>query len=83
MCDFHFNTAIIYVFLGIEMDVYGEEEAQTTFGDCMFNNCDTAAACKVSGMAGHSSDINPSPYCDFVLVGLGKSHLFHLNGSSF
>jgi len=65
------------------MDVHGDDMRHTIYADCMFNNCDTPAARKVSGTAGHSSDLNPSPYCDFILIDLSKSSTFHVNGLCF
>jgi len=65
------------------MDIQGDDMCHTIYADCMFNNCDMPAACKVSGMSGHSSDLNPSPYCNFILIDLSKSNTFHVNGLCF
>jgi len=65
------------------MDIQGDDMCHTIYADCMFNNCDMPAACKVSGMSGHSSDLNPSPYCNFILIDLSKSNTFHINGLCF
>jgi len=65
------------------MDVQGDDMRHTIYADCMFNNCNMPAAHKVAGMSGHSSDLNPSPYCDFVIIDLNKSSTFHINGLCF
>ncbi|KAF8803058.1 hypothetical protein BYT27DRAFT_7110771 [Phlegmacium glaucopus] len=73
------SKELIMLKSGVDMDIHSEEERQTIYTDCMFNSCDTPAARKVSGTSGHSADINPCPYCDFVLVDLNKSHTFHVD----
>ncbi|PPQ79796.1 hypothetical protein CVT26_012594 [Gymnopilus dilepis] len=64
---------------GIQINVHDEDELQDIYADCMFINCDTPAARKVSGTAGHSADFNPCPYCDFVLIDLDKPQMFREN----
>lgn len=64
---------------GIDMEIFKKENA-TVVADCMFNNCDTPAAWKISGTAGHSADLHPCPWCDFVLIDLNKPQLFSPNG---
>jgi len=62
------------------MEVFEEETVATVVADCMFDNCDTPAGRKISGTAGHSAELHPCPWCDFVLIDLNKPQLFSPNG---
>ncbi|KAJ3508326.1 hypothetical protein NLJ89_g5817 [Agrocybe chaxingu] len=60
---------------GIEMDIH-DDDTQSVYADCMLDNCDSPAARKFSGTAGHSADLHPCPYCHFVLIDLNKPDMF-------
>lgn len=40
----------------------------TVYEDCICANCDTPAAHKFNGLAGHSHDMHPCPYCDVNIL---------------
>jgi len=58
------------------MEIYNQDESEEIYADLMFDNCDTPAARKISGTAGHSADFNPCPWCDFILIDLNKPAMF-------
>jgi len=62
------------------MAIRDEVTFVTVVADCMFDNCDTPAARKISGSAGHSADLHPCLWCDFVLIDLNKPRRFWPNG---
>jgi len=64
---------------GVEMDILDDDQ-HTIYGNYFFNDCDTPAARKVSGTAGHSADLHPCPYCETVLIDVGKLDLYHPEG---
>ncbi|KAH9948903.1 hypothetical protein B0H21DRAFT_689267 [Amylocystis lapponica] len=53
------------------MEVY-EEGEQVIYADYVCANCDTPAARKVNGSAGHAHDFHPCPYCDTNIVDVNK-----------
>ena len=54
----------MYSSRGIKMDIHNEPDPEDVYGDIAVLNCDTPAARKLNGTAGHSHDIQPCPYCD-------------------
>jgi hypothetical protein len=52
---------------GVEMKIHSQEPAKV-YADCICANCDTPAAHKFNGTAGHSHDFHPCPYCDATVV---------------
>lgn len=61
------------------MDVH-DEEPQDIYADLVCDNCDTPAARKISGAAGHSADFHPCLYCDTVLVDVNKPCAYDSTG---
>ncbi|KAH9942644.1 hypothetical protein B0H21DRAFT_696303 [Amylocystis lapponica] len=53
------------------MEVY-EEGIQDVFADYICANCDTPAARKVNGTAGHAHDFHPCPYCETNILDVNK-----------
>jgi hypothetical protein len=53
------------------MAIHGEA-ADTIYADCICANCDTPAAHKFNGSAGHSHDLHPCPYCDANILDVNK-----------
>lgn len=45
---------------------------ESVFGDIIITNCDTPAARKLSGFAGHSADNCPCPWCRCTLLETNK-----------
>jgi hypothetical protein len=58
------------------MDIHGQEPAMV-YADYVCNNCDTPAAQKISGMAGHTADFHPCPYCDTALIDINKLETYY------
>ncbi|KAH9921364.1 hypothetical protein B0H21DRAFT_701660 [Amylocystis lapponica] len=56
---------------GVKMEVHDEGE-QDIYADFVCANCDTPAARKVNGTAGHAHDFHPCPYCDTNIVNVNK-----------
>ena len=60
------------VYSGVKMEAYDDNDQEIieedVYCDVICDNCDTPAACKVSGTAGHSSDINPCPWCRCMML---------------
>ncbi|RDB30064.1 hypothetical protein Hypma_014106 [Hypsizygus marmoreus] len=52
---------------GIKMEIHGEDP-ETVYADCICANCDTPAAHKFNGAAGHTHDFHPCPYCNANVV---------------
>lgn len=56
------------------MEMYDEDDEhvvhETVHADLVLDNCDTPAARKMSGTAGHSADVHPCPWCHVVLPDL-------------
>lgn len=53
------------------MDIYGEAP-DMVFADCICANCDTPAAHKFNGSAGHSHDFHPCPYCNVDILDIDQ-----------
>ncbi|KAH9922163.1 hypothetical protein B0H21DRAFT_701295 [Amylocystis lapponica] len=53
------------------MEVY-EEGVQDVYADFVCANCDTPAARKVNGTAGHAHDYHPCPYCNTNILEVNK-----------
>lgn len=53
------------------MQIYGEEP-EIVYADCICANCDTPAAHKFNGAAGHGHNIHPCPYCHATIVDVDK-----------
>ncbi|KAF8147206.1 hypothetical protein B0H34DRAFT_642700, partial [Crassisporium funariophilum] len=64
------------------MDVFDGNQ-HMVYGNYFFNDCDTPAARKVSGTAGHSADLHPCLYCETVLIDVGKLDLYHPQDTSY
>jgi hypothetical protein len=54
------------------MDVHGEPEQHVIYADWSCLNCDTPAARKFSGTAGHAHNVHPCLYCDTILLNINK-----------
>ncbi|PPQ99854.1 hypothetical protein CVT24_009605 [Panaeolus cyanescens] len=53
---------------GVSMNVHDSDDPVEVYADCIFDNCDTPAARKVLGTAGHSADMHPCPYCNIRIT---------------
>ncbi|KAF9254739.1 hypothetical protein L218DRAFT_885652, partial [Marasmius fiardii PR-910] len=56
----------------VSMDIYGQDEPEDIYADYMCTNCNTPAARRVSGQAGHSADMHPCPYCSIIMPDINK-----------
>lgn len=50
------------------MEIHGSDVPVDVYADAALVNCDTPAARKLSGTAGHSHDLQPCLYCHIALV---------------
>jgi DNA-directed RNA polymerase subunit RPC12/RpoP len=57
--------------IGVKMEIHNEEPADV-YADFICANCDTPAAHKFNGTAGHSHDFHPCPYCNANIVDMNK-----------
>ncbi|KAI0044241.1 hypothetical protein FA95DRAFT_1497378 [Auriscalpium vulgare] len=61
---------------GVTMEMYDDDDTmiveEVVKADVVCTNCDTPAARKVSGTAGHSADIHPCPWCHCVLLDVNR-----------
>ncbi|KII86134.1 hypothetical protein PLICRDRAFT_115269 [Plicaturopsis crispa FD-325 SS-3] len=64
---------------GVEMEIHGEEP-DDIYADCSCSNCDTPAARKMNGTAGHSHDMHPCPYCNVNIVDVNNPLLMLYEG---
>ncbi|KAF9056739.1 hypothetical protein BDP27DRAFT_1386299 [Rhodocollybia butyracea] len=53
---------------GVKMEIHGSDVPVDVYADAALVNCDTPAARKLSGTAGHSHDLQPCLYCHIALV---------------
>ncbi|KAF9489274.1 hypothetical protein BDN71DRAFT_1530062 [Pleurotus eryngii] len=58
---------------GVKMEIYDDETTDKVFADLVCNNCDTPAARKISGTAGHAHEFHPCPYCETMLVHVNQA----------
>ena len=63
----HIVNSSLILSLGVEMEIYGDDPAKI-YANCICANCDTPAAHKFNGTAGHSHDFHPCPYCSATIV---------------
>lgn len=61
------------------MEIYGQD-AEEVYADYVCDNCDTPAARKISGTAGHAADFHPCPYCDTILLDINKPVAYDSTG---
>src|SRR5262249_938349 len=70
---------------GITMEMYDENDHEivneVVYADVICNNCDTPGARKVSGTAGHSSDLNPCPWCRCVMLDINRPVGYIVSGT--
>ncbi|KAM6493648.1 hypothetical protein JOM56_010009 [Amanita muscaria] len=70
---------------GIKMEIYDEDDnnvhEEEVYASVICNLCDTPAARKIAGTAGHSADVNPCPWCRCRLVdtNLAEGYLSNIN----
>ena len=68
------------------MKMYDETDEnvqeEEVYASVICNICDTPAAWKIAGMAGHSADVNPCPWCRCRLVdaNLPAGYSSNING---
>lgn len=66
------------------MEMYDDDDRiivqEEVYADIICDNCDTPGARKISGTAGHSSDINPCPWCRCVLLDVNRPQGYDING---
>lgn len=69
------------------METYDENDVdiieEDIVADFVCNNCDTPAARKISGTAGHSADIHPCPWCHCLLLDVNRPEGYNINGMYF
>ncbi|KAE9387733.1 hypothetical protein BT96DRAFT_837285 [Gymnopus androsaceus JB14] len=69
---------------GIEMEMYDEDDDKIVnkivYADVACTNCDTPAARKIGGHAGHSADINPCPWCWCTQLDVNKVAGYYREG---
>src|ERR1700721_1202294 len=70
-CDRSDRSGTAWV-AGVKMEIYDEPEPANTYGGFICANCDTPAARKISGTAGHSHDHHPCPYCKINILAVNK-----------
>ncbi len=61
------------------MDIHDHPEPVSVYADYICLNCDTPAARKISGQAGHAADLHPCPYCKTTLLDVNKSESYTAN----
>ncbi|KAF5384761.1 hypothetical protein D9615_001059 [Tricholomella constricta] len=66
---------------GVLMEIR-DQEPELVYADYICNNCDTPAARKISGTAGHSADFHPCPYCETVLIDINKPQTYEAGGET-
>ncbi|KAF5380388.1 hypothetical protein D9615_004710 [Tricholomella constricta] len=66
---------------GVLMEIH-DQEPELIYADYICNNCDTPAARKISGTAGHSADFHPCPYCETVLIDINKPETYEAGGQT-
>ncbi|EEB92189.1 hypothetical protein MPER_09337, partial [Moniliophthora perniciosa FA553] len=66
------------------MEMYDENDEhiieEEVFGDLVCNNCDTPGARKFSGLAGHSADMNPCPWCYCTSLDINRGTGYIIDG---
>ncbi|KAG6895168.1 hypothetical protein C0992_002830 [Termitomyces sp. T32_za158] len=56
---------------GVKMEIHGEDLA-VVYADCLCDNCDTPAAHKFKGSAGHTHDYHPCSYCNANVLDINQ-----------
>ena len=66
------------------MELYDEEDAniveEIVYMDLICDNCNTLAAQKISGTAGHSVDVNPCPWCHCLMLDVNRPKGYDFDG---
>lgn len=68
------------------MEMYGSDDEtiveEVVYADFICNNCDTPGARKISGVSGHSADINPCPWCRCFLIDTDRPKGYNILGTT-
>lgn len=66
------------------MEMYDENDEaimeETVYADVAVNDCDTPAARKLSGFAGHSADNCPCPWCRCTSLDINRRSGYEIQG---